>query len=183
MNGKSGPANGRTAKVLRGYALRFTGDRCRLVHQVRRSQIDFLKHRLRRFLYGRSTRHNRSAMLYSHLFMLLAGVITLIIASMLLAYLTMRFPLRRSSNLTTDAEATILNIQYTRRLIGSLPIMKVMVQVKPQSARSFVAELRHRAHMDQITALRQGATVRVRYRPDNRKRIRLISDPSLTKYR
>jgi len=79
---------------------------------------------------------------------------------------------------TTDesiiAKAIVLSIEQATATINSHAKMKILVQVMPEKGRNFVIELKETLSAAELSAIRAGGTVSVKYNPGNTKEISLV---------
>jgi len=118
-----------------------------------------------------------TSVLISILIIVLPAAIVFIAGKILISHIRAWRIFRQPGGHGTEADATILNVRHTGRFRSKLPRVKMVVQVKPVGARSFVVELKQIIAFEQIPQFRQGRIVRVKYNPDNPKQITLL--PSL----
>ena len=112
-------------------------------------------------------------------------ITTLIIAaSLALSYVVLRltlFPLLQINSMKkrlmregVEAEAILLNMEQTGQFVNNQPQIKLQVQVHPTIGRNFVSEIREVLSMIDVSQLRIGSTLKVKYNPSNTKEVMVL---------
>lgn len=73
-----------------------------------------------------------------------------------------------------EAEAVLLNMEQTGLYVNNQPQIKLQVQVQPQSGRNFVSEVREVLTLIDLSQLRIGTTLKVKYNPANTKEVMVL---------
>jgi hypothetical protein len=72
------------------------------------------------------------------------------------------------------AKAIVLSVEQATTTINSHARMKILVQVMPEKGRNFVIELKETLSATELSVIRTGSTVSVKYNPSNTKEVSLI---------
>lgn len=112
-------------------------------------------------------------------------VLTLVVFTgvlVILFVLEARARFRKSRNVVQKIEsnAIVLSLEETGIYINHQPQIKIQMQVIPSKGRNFVAELEEFVPVVELATIRAGATVRVKYNPENHKEIRLVPNRYLS---
>ena len=78
-----------------------------------------------------------------------------------------------------EADAVLLNMEQTGLYVNNQPQIKLQVQVQPIAGRNFVSEIREVLTLIDLSQLRIGTTLKVKYNPDNTKEVMVLRQPSL----
>jgi hypothetical protein len=81
---------------------------------------------------------------------------------------------RRLMRTGAEADAVVLSISQTGGYVNKRPIVRLQVQVHPEAARSYIAELRYSIDYAQIPQLGCGSQIRLKYNPANPKQVALV---------
>jgi len=110
--------------------------------------------------------------------------LVIIIASSVLVYFVCSvtvFPLLQISRMKKrlmregiEAEAILLNMEQTGLYVNDQPQIKLQVQVHPQTGRNFVSEVREVLTLIDLSQLRIGSTLKVKYNPANTKEVMVL---------
>lgn len=73
-----------------------------------------------------------------------------------------------------EAEAVILSIQRTGRYVNNEPQVKMLLKVQPASHHNFVAEINEVLTLMDLSSLRAGSIMKVRYNPSDTREIMLV---------
>ena len=76
-----------------------------------------------------------------------------------------------------EAEAVLLNMEQTGLYVNNQPQIKLQVQVHPLSGRNFVSEVREVLTLIDMSQLRIGSTLKVKYNPANTKEVMVLRQP------
>lgn len=76
-----------------------------------------------------------------------------------------------------EAEAVLLNMEQTGLYVNNQPQIKLQVQVQPNSGRNFVSEVREVLTLIDLSQLRIGSTLKVKYNPANTKEVMVLRQP------
>jgi len=68
----------------------------------------------------------------------------------------------------------ILSIARTGRYVNNEPQVKILLKVQPASRRNFVAEVREVLTLIDLSTLRAGSILKVRYNPDDVREVMLV---------
>jgi len=112
---------------------------------------------------------------------------TALIASLLAVFFIIRYfvKVKRSTlkpreneriSETVISKAIVLSVEKTGALINNQPQVKIQLQVTPEKRRNFVTEVKKILSPADVTAIRAGSTIRVKYNPVNIKEISLIQE-------
>lgn len=72
------------------------------------------------------------------------------------------------------AKAVVLSIEEATTTTAAQAKMKILVQVMPAKGRNFVIELKETLSVTELSGIRTGVTVSVKYNPANTKDVKLI---------
>lgn len=89
---------------------------------------------------------------------------------------------RRLSREGAAADAVLLNMEETGLYVNRQPQMRLQVQVHPLTGRNFVSEAREVLTLADLSQLRIGSTLKVKYNPANTKEVMVLRqqpNPSL----
>lgn len=113
------------------------------------------------------------------LFVFLAGSLALVIVYSILSRTI--FPRmrqvrsnRRLMRGGAEAEAIILRIERTGRYIDNEPMVKLLLKVQPVTRLHFVTEIREVITVMDLSQLRTGTMLKVRYNPANTREVMLV---------
>lgn len=81
---------------------------------------------------------------------------------------------RRLAKEGTDADAVLLNLEPTGLYINKQPQIKLQVQVHPLVGRNFVSEVCEVLTPVDLSGLRVGSTLKVKYNPANTKEVMVL---------
>jgi hypothetical protein len=73
-----------------------------------------------------------------------------------------------------EAEAVILSIERTGRYVNNEPLVKMLVKVQPAAHRNFVAEVSEVLTLMDLSTLRTGSILKVRYNPSDTREVMLV---------
>jgi hypothetical protein len=73
-----------------------------------------------------------------------------------------------------EAEAVILSIERTGRYVNNEPQVKMLLKVQPVSRINFVAEVREVLTLIDLSTMRAGSILKVRYNPANTREVMLV---------
>lgn len=76
-----------------------------------------------------------------------------------------------------EAEAVLLNMEQTGLYVNNQPQIKMQVQVQPMTGRNFVSEVREVLTLIDLSQLRIGSTLKVKYNPTNTKEVMVLRQP------
>lgn len=79
-----------------------------------------------------------------------------------------------------EADAVLLNIEQTGLFINNRPQIKLQVQVHPPSGRNFVSEVREVLSLIDLSQLRIGSNLKVKYNPANTKEVIVLRREALS---
>ena len=117
---------------------------------------------------------------------MLFTIITIAVVTGILYFVLSRtlFPLlqiskmkRRLMNEGVEADAVLLNMEQTGLYINNQPQIKLQVQVQPLTGRNFVSEVREVLTLIDLSQLRIGSTLKVKYNPVNNKEVMVLRQP------
>jgi sRNA-binding protein len=77
-----------------------------------------------------------------------------------------------------EAKAVLLNMEQTGVYVNNRPQIKLQLQVHPLSGRNFVSETRAVLTMIDLSQLRIGSTLKVKYNPANTKEVVVLRNES-----
>ena len=98
------------------------------------------------------------------------GVLQLVV----LPYVQKRNTRSESMKKGLEARAVVLNVQPTGTYIDNLPQVCMLVKVQPYGGRNFVAETKQVVSPMELSRLRAGTCLKVKYNPHNVKEITVI---------
>ncbi|HZH63955.1 MAG TPA: DUF3592 domain-containing protein [Flavisolibacter sp.] len=81
---------------------------------------------------------------------------------------------RRLSREGVEAQAVLLNMEQTGVYVNNRPQVKLQVQVHPLTGRNFVSEVREVLSLIDLSQLRIGTTLKVKYNPANTKEVMVL---------
>jgi hypothetical protein len=81
---------------------------------------------------------------------------------------------RRMKAKDLEAQAVVLNIRLTGHYVGNRPQVCMLVNVKPHAGRNFVAETKQVVSLVELSTLRAGSYLKVKYNNHNVKEIKVI---------
>jgi hypothetical protein len=113
------------------------------------------------------------------LFIFLAGSLAVVIVYALLCWTIIpRIRQARSSERLArhgaEAEAVILSIEKTGRYINNEPMVRMLLKVQPESRTHFVAEVSEILTLMDLSTMRNGTILKVRYNPANTREVMLV---------
>jgi len=73
-----------------------------------------------------------------------------------------------------EAEAVVLSLEFTGVYINNEPQVKMLVHVLPATEENFVAEMREVISIMELSYLRAGTMLRVKFIPHNTKRVQMV---------
>ena len=73
-----------------------------------------------------------------------------------------------------EAEAVLLNMEQTGLYVNNHPQIKLQVEVQPLAGRNFVSEVREVLTLIDLSQLRIGSTLKVKYNPLNTNEVIVI---------
>ena len=76
-----------------------------------------------------------------------------------------------------EAEAVLLNMEQTGLYVNNQPQIKLQVQVQPINGRNFVSEVREVLTLIDLSQLRIGSMLKVKYNPVNTKEVMVLRQP------
>ena len=105
-----------------------------------------------------------------------AGIMTISFVIKLLSPILplLRFNRKRLEQSGVVAEALVLKMEKTGLLTNNKHQVKLQMQVQPDKGRNFVAEINEILCGADLSAVRAGSIVRVKYNPKNFKEIILL---------
>lgn len=74
----------------------------------------------------------------------------------------------------TDAEAVILDMHQTGLYVNNQPQVAIQLQVEPRMGKNFVSEVREVLSFIDISVIRAGARLTVKFNPDNHKEVMIV---------
>lgn len=119
---------------------------------------------------------------------MLFTIITIIIVLAILYFVLSRtlFPLlqinqmkKRLMRQGIEADAVLLNMEQTGLYVNNQPQIKLQVQVQPLTGRNFVSEIREVLTLIDLSQLRIGSTLKVKYNPVNTKEVMVLRQQQL----
>jgi hypothetical protein len=114
---------------------------------------------------------------------MLFSIIIIVAVAALLYFVFSRtlFPLlqigkmkKRLMNEGIEAEAVLLNMEQTGLYVNNQPQIKLQVQVQPPTGRNFVSEVKEVLSLIDLSQLRIGSTLKVKYNPVNTKEVMVL---------
>lgn len=81
---------------------------------------------------------------------------------------------RRLQKDGTEADAVLLNVEPTGMYVNNQPQVKLQLQVNPLVGRNFVSEALEVLSLVDLSRLRIGGTLKVKYNPANTKEITVL---------
>lgn len=120
---------------------------------------------------------------------MLFTIVIITIATAILYFVFSRtlFPLLQISKMKKklmkegiEADAVLLNMEQTGLYVNNQPQIKLQVQVQPLTGRNFVSEIREVLTLIDLSQLRIGTTLKVKYNPENTKEVMVVRQPSLS---
>lgn len=79
-----------------------------------------------------------------------------------------------------EADAVLLNMEQTGLYVNNQPQIKLQVQVQPLSGRNFVSEVREVLTLIDLSQLRIGSALKVKYNPANTKEIMVLRQAQMS---
>lgn len=73
-----------------------------------------------------------------------------------------------------EAEAVILSIERTGRYVNNEPQVRMLLKVQPSPHRNFVAEIREVFTLIDLSTMRAGSIMKVRYNPADTREVMLV---------
>lgn len=73
-----------------------------------------------------------------------------------------------------EADAVLLNMEQTGLYVNNQPQIKLQVQVHPVTGRNFVSEVREVLTLIDLSQLRIGSTLKVKYNPANTREVMVL---------
>lgn len=73
-----------------------------------------------------------------------------------------------------EAQAVLLNVEQTGIYVNNQPQVRLQVQVHPLTGRNFVSETREVLTLIDLSRLRIGSTLKVKYNPANTKELMVL---------
>lgn len=108
-------------------------------------------------------------------------IITFILVIMYFVLSRTLFPLLKISQMKRrlmqegiEAEAVLLNMEQTGLYVNNQPQIKLQVQVQPPTGRNFVSEIREVLTLIDLSQLRIGSTLKVKYNPANTREVMVL---------
>lgn len=98
-------------------------------------------------------------------------VMTLVLAAMLVIIKHLR---GNNEQCHEEAEAIILALNYTGRMVSNQKVVKLLMQVQPDKGRNFVTECYEMMPEEIMEQLKSGKRLRIKYNPHNLKEVRII---------
>lgn len=105
-------------------------------------------------------------------------IITFVLLLLYFVFSKTIFPLVRLSQMKKrlmreglEAEAVLLNMEQTGLYVNNQPQIKLQVQVHPPTGRNFVSEIREVLTLIDLSQLRIGSTLKVKYNPANTREV------------
>lgn len=81
---------------------------------------------------------------------------------------------RRLQREGTEANAVLLNMEQTGLYVNNQPQIKLQLQVHPLTGRNFVSETNEVLTLIDLSQLRIGSTLKVKYNPANTKEVMMM---------
>lgn len=81
---------------------------------------------------------------------------------------------RRLTRNGTEAEAIILSIERTGRYVNNEPQVRLVLKVQPITRNNFVTEVSEVLTLIDLSQLRTGTVLKVRYNPANTREVMLV---------
>lgn len=81
---------------------------------------------------------------------------------------------RKLSREGVEAEAVLLHMQQTGLYVNNLPQVKLQVQVQPRTGRNFVTEAHEVLSFVDMSRLRIGGVIMVKYNPYNTREVMIV---------
>jgi hypothetical protein len=91
-----------------------------------------------------------------------------------LPYMQRRSARNKPTSKNLEAHAVVLNIQPTGKYIGNLTQVCMLIKVQPFGGRNFVAEAKQALSPMELSRLRAGSCLKVKYNPHNVKEVTVI---------
>jgi hypothetical protein len=113
------------------------------------------------------------------LFVFLVGSLVLVIVYAVLSWTIIprikqaRSSVRLARN-GAEAEAVILSIEKTGRYVNNEPLVKMLIKVQPAARRNFVAEVSEVFTLMDLSTMRAGSILKVRYNPSDTREVMLV---------
>ena len=79
-----------------------------------------------------------------------------------------------------EAEAVLLNMEQTGLYVNNQPQIKMQVQVQPMTGRNFVSEICEVLTLIDLSQLRIGSTLKVKYNPINTKEVMVLRQAQMS---
>lgn len=73
-----------------------------------------------------------------------------------------------------EAEAVVLSIAKTGRYVNNEPQVKLLLKVQPSAQQNFVAEINEVFTLMELSTLRAGSIMKVRYNPSDTGEVMLV---------
>jgi hypothetical protein len=108
------------------------------------------------------------------LVLVLAGIVALVSGSSILPVFAASLRHKRLLRKGILADATVLSVTQTGFYRNNRLLLKLEVQVHPDTGRSFIAEAKHLLDFIEIPHLGCGRKVEVKYNPLHPKRVALL---------
>ena len=102
------------------------------------------------------------------------GILYFVLSRTLFPLLQISKMKRRLMNEGVEAEAVLLNMEQTGLYVNNQPQIKLQVQVQPLTGRNFVSEVREVLTLIDLSQLRIGSTLKVKYNPINTKEVMVL---------
>ena len=113
------------------------------------------------------------------LFVFLVGCLVLVIVYAVLSWTIIprikqaRSSVRLARN-GAEAEAVILSIERTGRYVNNEPLVKMLIKVQPVARRNFVAEISGVFTLMDLSTMRTGSILKVRYNPSDTREVMVV---------
>jgi hypothetical protein len=111
-------------------------------------------------------------------------IITLVSAVFFFVLSRILFPILKNGQMKRrllregiEAEAILLNMEQTGLYVNNQPQIKLQVQVQPHTGRNFVSETSEVLTLIDLSQLRIGSTLKVKYNPTNTKEVMVLRQP------
>ena len=105
---------------------------------------------------------------------LIIGVVYFVLSRTLFPLLKVASTNRRLAKEGIEADAVLLNMEQTGLYVNNQPQIKMQLQVHPNTGRNFVSEVREVLTLIDLTQLRIGTTLKVKYNPANTKEVMVV---------
>jgi hypothetical protein len=113
------------------------------------------------------------------LFVFLVGSLALVIVYAVLSWTIIPRIMQARSSVRlaregAEAEAVILSIERTGRYVNNEPLVKMLIKVQPVARRNFVAEVSEVLTLMDLSTMRAGSILKVKYNPSDTREVMLV---------